>query len=474
VGGSFNWTASVTGATSYQWYRNGVAIVNDTTYFAGATTPTLQLTNLEQGRHGGSYFLKATNTCAGGTPTTTTSNTATFRVPCNADDDVGPDEMLENVYRALSNGPDVCDWTTAINTSFPNNFGGGGSYNIPVINAATAFIREPIRTGVWNMDTWWETYLGKELGRNTSTTWYFGGQEIGSYDYQKYNLAAVLAVHYQANKVGKVVVRDLARDWLKASVTMLTLAASPDMPLTLHTKGLTHTPAQVYFGPYSALAGERSPWGFWVEPDRNIFMAEAIRWTWSHSGPAERSATKHVREYVEGQWPAFVPPGCTTACDLNAFGLKTAQATALRNVITNHQLPGDLLTNYLPSTIRTQNPYHLVGWTGVRATLLEVSTHNSTAPTMGVAYFTAPKFASGREAHFLYPWEGVWVFDGNRLHRNGIVQAFGLLDLNQQFMQAWQNGSAKHPAQTVTITGLPPLPAKFWITLYPDRVPAVR
>jgi hypothetical protein len=393
-----------------------------------------------------------------------------------ADDDAGPDGMLENVYRALTNGPDYCEWDTLIDPNYPNNFGGGISYNIPVINAATAFIKEPYRSGVygWNMDMWWQTYLARELGRDTASQWYFGGQEFGSYDYQKYNIASVLAVHYHATKIGKTTIKNLARDWLKASVTLLALAASADMPLTLHTQGLTHTPLQPYTGPYSALAGERSPWGFWMEPDRNILMADAIRWTWSHNGAAERWPNRHVRELVEARWPAFVPPGCTTGCNLNAFGLTQGQTDALRYVITNHTLPSDLIANYLGSTIRTQNPYHIVAWSGVRATLLERSTHTSTAPTIGAAYFTAPKFASGREAHFLYPWDGVWRFDGNRLHRNGIVAAYGLLNLNQRYMQGWQNGSAKHQAMTLTISDLPPLPAKYWITLYPDHDPDVR
>ena len=43
-------------ATSYQWYKNGGIIT-------GATGTMLTLTNVEQGKDGGSYVLQARNAC---------------------------------------------------------------------------------------------------------------------------------------------------------------------------------------------------------------------------------------------------------------------------------------------------------------------------------------------------------------------------------------------------------------------------
>ncbi|HEY0370595.1 MAG TPA: carbohydrate-binding protein, partial [Thermoanaerobaculia bacterium] len=63
AGGALDWTVNVSNATSVQWYRDGVAIVNDAVYFKGSNTTTLQLLKIEQGRHGGTYSVIATNAC---------------------------------------------------------------------------------------------------------------------------------------------------------------------------------------------------------------------------------------------------------------------------------------------------------------------------------------------------------------------------------------------------------------------------
>jgi hypothetical protein len=473
---TFTVTAGGSPAPTIRWYKglpgSGVS--------TGVTGPTLQITGVKYGDHAGSYYATATNTCNG--TKVATSSAALLRVPCDGDDETGPDEMLKNVADVLGGGGGVCEWTApaagfGLNWN-PNSRG----YNKPVINAATAFIKEPIRTGTggWDMNVWWSTYLKGELGENGlkadgTPHWYFGAQEFGSYDYQKYNLSSVLAVHYHAHRTNNTAIKQLAARWLRASVTVLSLAAVPQYPISLHSNGLQSTVGGARVSPYSALAGERSPWGFWVEPDRNIFMAQAIGLlgdTWG-----ERTANRDVRRFITDRWVGFTPPGCLSGCDQNAYGLTSAQATSLRNVVQNNQLPATLVGDFLPATLRTQVSYHFVGWPDGRATLMEDSTETNTTPTMGVVFYK-----SSRQAHFLYPWEGEWWFPTaptvNRLHRHGIAGSdpWGALNLATGLIQAGHNVTTpQHPAETVTISGVPwgSPPTRFHVLLRPTAAPLV-
>lgn len=69
TGGTAVLSASVTGATSYQWYHGTTAV-------SGATSGTLLLSNVTTGNNTGSYFLSAANS-AGAVQTNTVSVTAT-------------------------------------------------------------------------------------------------------------------------------------------------------------------------------------------------------------------------------------------------------------------------------------------------------------------------------------------------------------------------------------------------------------
>ena len=472
------WEPAFTGAPSptVKWFKNNVYLPR-----ADETSSKLQLLRVEQAKDGGEYYATATNSCG-----SVTTNKVVLRVGCNE----GPDEMLENVSRALQGGGDVCEWTTDIITGFPNSFGGGKSYNKPVITAATAYIREPVRPGVtgWNMNDWWRKYLQNELGDN-GTVWYYGGEELASGDYQKYNMAAMLALRYQANKVGDVELCDLAGRWLRATIALQAIAAVPHLPDAMYANGQVKKTANRYDGPYTLLAGERSPWGMWVETDRNALMGWAL--DWPNNAYHERSAQAGVRSFVQSRWTGFrAPKQCPTGtspysfCDENAYGLNVMQAAALRNAVTSHVLPANFVSAYLGAGLRSLARYHIVAWPGVRATLMEENRNNQTAPTYGAVYFTAPHFGDGEEAHFLYPWPGLWD-DDSRMHRDTCTGT-ATLDLGGHLMHGEHpdcytgppgpdhQPTLRQPARQEFIFGLPAGPPNYHVVLSPDRPPSTQ
>ena len=391
---SITLTASASGnpIPTYQWLKNGIAI-------NGATSSSLTLSNVEQGKDAGNYSLRATNSCG-----TATSAAAVVRVTCGG----SPDWQLENVNRALRGQGDYCDWTEDFSSNFPYNFGNGQGYNRPVEAAAVALIKDPNHSGV-NMSQWWTDYLSGELG-DRGTVWFYGGQELGSYIYQRYNEATILAVYYYANATNQTGISTLARRWLRATIALHALTASPGPLLTEHANGQMRTPTVSYNGPYIAMAGMRSAWGFWAAVDRSILMAQALGVGTNRSG--ELGPQSSIRTYVETHW---------TNQTENAYGLNSTDRGDLWNAVASGTQPTNFVSRFLGTNLRTQVRYHIVAWPGVKVTLMERNTHTSTAPTYGVAYFTAPRLASGNEAHFLYPWQDLFI-DGDRRDRQGITQ----------------------------------------------------
>lgn len=461
-------SASGTPALSYQWLKNGVPI-------AGATSSKLRLSNVEQGKDAGSYTLRASN-CAGSVVT----KAAVVRVTCHG----APAWLLENVYRALhdrtnisSPKGDYCDWVPNIGPNFPYSVGldgkfkgTGGSYNLPVIAAATAFVKKPISTSgtkTWDMNKWWTDYLQGELG-DRGAVWYYGGQELGSYNYQTYNIASVLAVHFHAHQVGNTKIRDLARRWLRATFALHALAAAPGPMATRHAKGQQRPAGTAYDGPYIAMAGMRSSWIPWNWSSRSILFSQAIGRVTNRVD--EDPAQKKIREWVEPRWTG--PNG-------NVYGLTASEQGELWTSVVQGTCPTNVVGRFLGAGLRTQVPYHIVAWPGVKVTLMERNTHNvKTPPTYGVAYFTSPRLAGGQEAHFLYPWQGLFIDDKKFLA--GITHGWGRLDVentqNRYIEASNEPGSTVHPLEPVPvrIDNLPLSRHSCWLVLGPNQAPVVQ
>ena len=381
VGGTVTFSSSATGspAPAYQWFRNGAAL-------AGATNRTLTLTGVGSG-DAGSYNVRASNSCG---QATSSSATLTVTVPsCKG----SPGLLQGALVEVLKGRPANCNWLADLRLTFPNSMG-GGSYNKPVLAAAIALVTEPIRSGSggWNMYDWWDLYLRGEVGMR-GKEWYFGGKELTSGVYQHYNMASVLAVHHIANERGRTGLRDLARRWLRATWAIQSMAALPARPLTIHDRGNSEAFGSSYSGPFVAIAGMRSPENHWRNRNPSILFARATGMSTNFRGEASFQAD--LREELEGAWSGGSYP-------YSLYGLRGSEATALRNVVNQHQLSGTV-TGMLAG-IHTIRPMHLVGWPGVRVTLIEENANNNTAPTFGTAYFASPRDANGRELHVLYPW----------------------------------------------------------------------
>ncbi len=487
-----NWTsidlrgdATGTGLT-YRWYRDGQPLQESNFYVGTATNHLILrypdpnpapgssgLLPLEQGLHGGSYRLRVTASCGLYSET----NAATVRIYCGA-----PAINLRNVARALTpenDGGDVCWWGEDLSMNFPNhslapcspyNNGGAGSYNRPVISAAAAYVLGSDPTGMRN---WWITYLNNELGNGGTTlcnqvpvpSWYYGGQELGSSVYQQFNIACVLAVRHRAQQLNDTGLSNLAGQWLRATFALHALSAVNVRPVQQFAAEPYPAAARTepfcrainYDGPFIAMAGMRSEWGHWFEAERSNYFAAAIGWPTNGAG-SDPPTHRTIRTVLQqGNQP-------------DPYGLTQNDRTALTALMTNHTRPTNFLGYFVPTTLRTQVPYHILAWSGGKASLMETSTHNATAPTYGVAYLRPQG-----HAYFLYPWQGVFACDNNELHQTGIVNGTATLNLTGQnhYMEASHEQTATHPATTVRTDVLPSAASlDYWLVLSPTAAPA--
>lgn len=366
--------------------------------------------------------------------------TASAQPRCvNAKNRISPGRLLTNLDLALRNQPTECDWADEVAANFPNNMG-GGSYNIPVIAAAIALVKEPVRSGSWNMYTWWDTYLRGELGLR-GNAWNYGGKELGSSIYQQFNIAAVLVVHYQAWRTNRTSLRDLARRWLRATFAMHALASTPARPTSFHDRGQVENVTGGYTGPWIALAGMRSNSASWKRTARAMFFAHAAGINSNFAG--EPGNQKRIRQWIDMRWNG--PGG-------NAYGLNGVDRQHLRNVLLQASVSSRVRA--MLNGIHTIERLHFVRWGGKRLTLLEKNGHGSTVPTYGILY------SPNGEAHVLYPWL-------RNKDRAGVTAGRARLDLAARLITAdnFPLTSAVHGQITATISNLPAGTPSYHIVL---------
>lgn len=367
-----------------------------------------------------------------------------------------PGLLVKELNFALRDLPSECDWSVQVSNSFPNNFGGGGTYNLPVLAAAIAYIEDPVRPA-WNMNDWWRTYLQGELGLRGSL-WYYGGQEVGSGNYQHYNILSVMAVHYQAREVGNAEIKLLARDWLRATFALHALSAAPVRPNTIHDRDNPVESFTGYGGPFVAMAGLRYSENHWQSTNRSILFARASGL--GHNLGRESPEQANVRSFLEANWsdPAR-----------NVYGMTPTNQTHLQNVVSSGVISNTVASMW--AGLHTVKKMHFVGWPGVRLTLIEENAHGSTVPTYGMVYFHHPHSGSGRELHVLYPWARS-TGPGHRPFRRGITTGYAQLKLNvtraiASNVAAGEAPESPHPVSVARVLDLPSSPPLFHVTLDP-------
>ncbi len=354
---------------------------------------------------------------------------------------VSPGRLLNNLDLAVRGQATECDWAAEVAPGFPNSMG-GGSYNIPVIAAAIALVKEPVRSGSWNMYTWWDTYLRGELGMRGSV-WNYGGKELGSSIYQHFNIVSVLVVHYEAWRTNRTSLRNLAREWLQATFAIHALAATPARPTTIHDRTFVEQVPGGYTGPWIALAGMRSNADSWKRSARAMLFARATGLGTNLAG--EPGNQKRIRQWIEARWNG--PGG-------NVYGLDGTDRQHLRNVLGQASVSSRVTA--MLDGIHTITRLHFVRWGGKRLTLMERNHHGSTVPTYGMIYYP------NGEAHVLHPW--IRTKD-----RQGVTAGKARLYLSSRMMVAdnFPQTSGVHGQITSTIGNLPAAPPSYHIILEP-------
>lgn len=465
-------TAGGSPTLTYQWYKDNAPLTDVSGHISGSNTNTLSVLAAEQWRDAGSYTVKVSNACG-----FIVSKPGYINVQCGGPP--SPGMIAENIYRAMafSDNRDTCDWQASVRLNYTSNISYGGSYNIPVVAAAVGYIKSfSPGAPTWNMEAFWDNYLRGELGERSD--WNYAGLEMGSADYGHFDTMAILAVHYWAHQKGDTNIEALSRRWLRATFALDALAAVPQQPLTEHADGSRMTVKTKYTGPYVAMVGERSAWGFWLDFDRSIMFANAVGLGANTNDATELPQQQEIRTFVQS-WP-------------DVYGLTAADQTYLQRIMNSGTLVpysdgGSVpyLTRDFLGSIHPATTYKFVAWPRVKATVLTQSRNPNTVATFGMAYFLDPNLAAGREAHFLYPWSQ--VFQDGDAFKNDVCTGTGLIDLINHVMQGSHpdcppiitydvNGKPVvlptiHPAQTSTIANLPAATPNYVVTLDPTLPP---
>ena len=366
-----------------------------------------------------------------------------------------PGILVKELDFALRNLPSECDSSGHISLTFPDEMRGGVSYNLPVLAAAVGYVDDPNNA---TLKTWWTKYLEGELGLRGSV-WKYGGRELGSGNYQQYNILSVMAVHDTARKAGNGPLKQLARKWLRATFALHALSAAPVRPDTLHDRDNPVETFTGYGGPFVAMAGFRFSENHWRSTNRSILFANAAGL--NHNTGLESPDVQSVRTFLEASWGG--------ADSRNVYGMTPANQTALQAVVSSGVISGTVAGMW--AGLETVERIHFIGWPGVRLTLIEKNGHRSTAPTYGMVYFHQPHSASGRELHVLYPWTRS-VGPNHRPFRRGITLGYGQLKLNNTRVIASNVAAGEapqdpHPASVARILDLPSSPPLFHVTLNP-------
>lgn len=373
---------------------------------------------------------------------------------CNPDN---PGELLWDLERAVSGHPTQCSWEKKLSLDF-RSWARGSSNNLPVIAAAIALYEYPAGQKRQQIISWWMKYLNAELGIELAegmppVLQYYGASEVNASVYQHYNLSSVLAVRLWADQNGNKQLLGLTRQYVRVAWAMFALSASNGGVSSIHNDGEQIPPSPKRFrGPALALSGARSNdrWAqYW---GREFLFYRAVKWPTGNSNPEPDEQTALLNS-LESQFPPA----------RSLYGMPAGQQAELRRLVNTGQVP--LFLENMLGSIRTIRPFHIVGWDGVRASLMEGNPNRNTQPTYGMVYFTKPKAASGQELHVLYPWNKP---------RKGITEGRAKLDFTAGFMEASNEpGSKQHPLKTVRIDGLPTTAPLFHLLLSPNRPPSL-
>ena len=397
--------------------------------------------------------FKIQNTTTGGgnpTPNPPTSN-------CNSR---SPGQLMADLGRVVKNQATQCNWQKELNLNF-NSWRVGSSNNLPVVAAAIGLFYYKRGNKKQQIISWWKKYLRAELGNPSAgmpaVLKYYGSSELNSSIYQFYNLDAVVAAHYWASKNNDSQLLQLCRQYLRVAWAMFALSASNQAVKSIHHDNKIIQPSpRRYNNPVLALAGARSDnrWvQYWL---REFLFYRAVKWPRSNVA-WEQDFQRNVLDYLERHWQ---PQG-----GYSVYGLKLTEATQLRQLVQTGRVPSFLRS--MLGNIRSIRPYHIIGWPGVRFSLMEGNPNRNTAPTYGMVYFQKPHQANGQELHVLYPWTAA--------KRKGITEGRTTLNLQQGYVEASNHpGSAQHPLKTVRISNLPRTQPLFHLILSPSQPPVLK
>jgi zinc transport system permease protein len=376
-----------------------------------------------------------------------------------------PKQLLAELARVVERTAtsEACNWRGRLDPSFAN-WRRGGSENLPVIAAATALWAGP---EIWGTDyvAWWGELLEAQLdGRGAELPEklrYFKGSEPFSNTYDAPVSAAVAAVRLWGLRSSDPRAREiaaLAGRYLRATVFVYALVAVPSavdtgfrnhrdhpLPNLQRDRGRAQT-----HGPYVALAGARSDPLHWGWDARGPFLARALGIPFAGdplTQPPEELEATIVLDRLQQLWPEG-------SAD-SLYGLRPGDVEALRRLHEHDVLP--LQVDEALRGIATIVPFHLVGWSGVRLSVMEENPNSNTQATYAVAYWRDPHWtATGREAVFLFPFGD---------SRAGITRGWARFDRSAGTVRASNApGSTTHAERRVELA-VPAEPPLFHLFL---------
>lgn len=277
------------------------------------------------------------------------------------------------------------------------------SQNLPVLAAAVAVMYEPLQNG-HDFRQWFHVFLEAQLGQTVTEQpipaklGFFKGSEMLSQVYDGWTTLAVMSVYYWSVKMAPTApyaaeIKLLADDYLRATFYLWGLSAGKSDVAVQYLNDVQSAGANTK-EKYPVLAAGPRAGG--ARPD---FLANSRSWYFVKaaklsSDPWVKPSLRDLVEALESRWSGV-------------YGLNATQEQYLRDLVLQHQLPGNL--NAVLSGLKMIRDFHFLIWNGYRLTYLEGGTPNTNGGTMfAEAYYFHPfkPNSPGREVHYLFPFTG--------------------------------------------------------------------
>lgn len=319
-----------------------------------------------------------------------------------------PWQIADEINAVVTSGQplDACnwrarldDWDATANRWRFDCWQSNCSQNLPLLAAVVAVMYEPIQDG-HDVREWFLIFLKAQLGQSVSeqsvpaNLAYFKGTEMLSPVYDGWSTMAVMSAYYWAKKMQPAApfasgIATRADDYLRATFYLWGLSTGKNTVAAQYKNDAWFAGANTKERYPVAAAGPRAG-GAELTNSRTWLFAQVAGLS---SNPWRPASLENLYNTLQSRWSMV-------------HGLNATQQQYLRNLVQQHQLPGNF--HAVISNLKMARNMHFVIWNGDRLSFIEGNAPNTNkGAVFAESYYFHPfKTTTGKEVHFLYPFTG--------------------------------------------------------------------